>query len=66
MLNDCPNLEINIQDCNCTYSCSKKGKCCICLKTHRDRNQLPAYYFPAEIEKTYDRSIERFLSLQKD
>ena len=65
MLNDCPNLEINLQDCNCTYVCSKKGKCCICLKSHRDRNQLPACYFPAEIEKTYDRSIERFLSLQK-
>jgi hypothetical protein len=26
--------------------------------------ELPACYFPAEIERTYDRSIERFISLQ--
>jgi hypothetical protein len=25
-------------------------------------DELPACYFPAEIERTYDRSVERFIS----
>ena len=66
LLNDCPNLQMNLEDCNCSYSCSKKGKCCECLRSHRARNQLPACYFPQEIEQTYDRSIERFISLHEE
>jgi len=26
-------------------------------------NELPACYFPADVEKTYDRSIRRFVEL---
>ncbi|MCX6665645.1 MAG: hypothetical protein NT038_06255 [Euryarchaeota archaeon] len=47
--------------CNCSYSCNRKGLCCACLRYHRDREELPACYFPGDTEKTYDRSIENYL-----
>jgi hypothetical protein len=60
----CPNQKQNLKDCNCTYSsCSRHGKCCECLSYHRDSGELPACYFPADVERTYDRSIRRFVSL---
>ena len=63
---ECPNKEKNLQHCNCTYEpCSRKGICCECLAYHRDMRQLPACYFPPEVEKTYDRSIARFLKISK-
>lgn len=52
--------EENLRNCNCTYSCSKKGVCCDCIKYHLAMRQLPACCFPAEAEKTYDRSFEKF------
>lgn len=51
----------NLEICNCTYPCSRKGICCECIKHHRKNNELPACYFSAEKEKTYDRSIENYL-----
>jgi len=55
--------EINAKNCPCTYlSCSRKGLCCECIKHHREAGELPACYFTKEEEKTYDRSIEHFLS----
>lgn len=63
---ECPNKEKNLQHCNCTYEpCSRKGICCECIAYHRDMKQLPACYFPPEAEKTYDRSIARFLKISK-
>ncbi len=62
---DCPNVEVNLEDCNCTYSCGVKGKCCECVRTHRSHGELPACFFPPQVEKTYDRSIRRFVSLNK-
>ena len=60
---ECKNLAENKQMCNCSYaSCSRKGLCCECLHYHRKQGQLPACFFPAAAEKTYDRSIEKFLS----
>ncbi|MBN1690560.1 MAG: hypothetical protein JW901_06025 [Dehalococcoidia bacterium] len=57
-------LSDNKVNCNCTYEpCSRKGICCECIKYHRELDELPACYFPPEIERTYDRSIERFISL---
>ena len=55
------NLEQNKIDCNCSYPCDKKGMCCICLKYHKNRGELPACFFPDDIEKTYDRSIDNFI-----
>lgn len=65
-MKDCPNKEKNLQNCNCTYEpCSRKGICCECLSYHRDMKQLPACYFPADVERTYDRSIARFMKMAK-
>ena len=55
--------QTNQQNCNCTYPCEKKGVCCDCLKYHLARRELPACCFPKDIEKTYDRSFERFAEL---
>lgn len=63
-MNDCKNYESNISECNCSYSpCSRKGSCCECLHYHRRMGQLPACYFPDDVEKTYDRSIRRFVAI---
>jgi len=53
----------NKQNCNCTYPCEKKGVCCSCLSYHLSRKELPACFFPADVEKTYDRSFEKFAEL---
>lgn len=55
--------ESNRNFCNCTFSCSKKGVCCECIQYHRRLGELPACYFPSDVEHTGDRSIERFISL---
>ncbi|MCW4027458.1 MAG: DUF6485 family protein [Candidatus Bathyarchaeota archaeon] len=65
MEKECPNLEANLRDCVCTYSCSTKGRCCECLRNHRRHGELPACYFPPEVERTYDRSIRRFIALHR-
>jgi hypothetical protein len=55
-------IEENKTKCNCTYEpCSRKGICCECLTYHRRLGELPACFFPADVERTYDRSIERFI-----
>ncbi|HBI80583.1 MAG TPA: hypothetical protein DDY04_01200 [Bacteroidales bacterium] len=53
--------DTNSKCCNCTYPCSKHGVCCDCIAYHRKNEELPACYFPADIESGYDRSIENFL-----
>jgi len=59
---ECPNQTVNLAQCNCTYEpCPRKGICCECLHYHRAMGQLPACYFTPEVERTYDRSIARFL-----
>lgn len=60
---NCVNQESNKQSCNCTYPCAKQGLCCQCITYHRSRNELPACYFPAQAEKSYNRSIEHFVRL---
>jgi len=60
------NLRANRQQCNCTYEpCSRKGKCCECIAYHRSSDELPACYFTAEVERTYDRSVARFVASRK-
>ncbi|OQX57203.1 hypothetical protein DRQ15_03670 [candidate division KSB1 bacterium] len=61
---ECPNLKDNLTKCNCTYEpCSRKGRCCECLSYHWQHGELPACFFPPEVERTYDRSLQRFLAL---
>ena len=53
---------VNLKRCNCTYEpCSRKGICCECIAYHRRSNELPACYFSAAAEQSYDRSIGRFI-----
>ena len=55
------NINANQARCNCTYEpCSRKGKCCDCVAYHLKFKELPACVFPADIEKTFDRSFSRF------
>ncbi|MDN5361418.1 MAG: hypothetical protein PWP70_465 [Moorella sp. (in: firmicutes)] len=59
------NIKTNTERCTCTYEpCSRKGKCCECIAFHRRYDELPGCLFPPEIEKTYDRSIQRFIACQ--
>ena len=61
---DCPSRKKNLETCNCTYpGCSKKGKCCECMHFHRENGELPACYFPADVERSYDRSIRKFVQV---
>jgi hypothetical protein len=54
--------ETNLGRCNCTYEpCSRKGTCCECIAYHKKFGELPACFFSAEAEKTYDRSIRKFI-----
>jgi hypothetical protein len=56
-------VEVNKAKCTCTYEpCSRKGKCCQCILYHRALGELPGCLFPPEIERTYDRSIARFVA----
>jgi hypothetical protein len=64
-MGECPNLRVNLAGCPCTYGCDLKGRCCECVRSHRLHGELPACYFPPDVEKTYDRSIKRFVSLHK-
>ncbi|MFA4910085.1 MAG: DUF6485 family protein [Desulfobacteria bacterium] len=64
---ECHNTADNLERCNCTYEpCDKKGRCCECLAYHWKMKQLPACLFPPEVEKTYDRSLRRFIAIYKD
>ena len=60
------NIKKNKSICNCTYEpCSRKGICCECVAYHKGNNQLPACFFPSSIEKTYDRSVQKFIETCK-
>lgn len=60
------SVEQNKTACNCTYPCAKKGYCCDCIAYHRSLGELPACYFPDDIESGYDRSIENFIRIYRD
>ncbi len=56
-------VEVNKARCNCTYEpCPRKGICCECLAYHLSMRELPACCFPDSVERTYDRSFERFIA----
>ncbi|HDZ85684.1 MAG TPA: hypothetical protein ENH35_04015 [Candidatus Moranbacteria bacterium] len=54
--------EENKKSCPCTHDCSRRGICCECIRHHQERDELPGCYFSAETEKTYDRSVDKFIS----
>lgn len=54
-------VDQNAPRCTCTYTgCENHGVCCQCLQYHLSLKQLPGCCFPAEAEKTYDRSFRAF------
>jgi len=58
---------INTGKCNCTYHpCPRKGTCCDCLSYHLRMRELPACCFPDNVEKTFDRSFEKFAKLVQE
>ncbi len=57
-------IEENMKHCNCTYEpCSHKGKCCECIRYHWRMKELPACLFPDDVERTFDRSLKRFIEI---
>lgn len=63
-MTECKNQETNRKACNCTYEpCPRKGICCECLRYHRRRKELPACFFSAAGEATYDRSLDNFMRM---
>jgi hypothetical protein len=53
--------------CTCTYEpCGRKGKCCECVAFHRRNDELPGCFFSPEVEKTYDRSVARFVASRRN
>ena len=60
--------EKNKENCNCSYepACVRKGIGCECIKHHREKDELPACYFSAEAEKTFDRSFEKFIEVMSE
>lgn len=59
-------IKENKTNCNCSYPCSRRGICCECLIYHKSRGEAPACFFPDEIERTYDRTIENFIRVYKE
>ena len=60
-------IDENRKNCPCTYEpCSRKGMCCQCIIYHKRIGELPACYFPPDVEKTGERSIEKFVELIKE
>jgi len=53
----------NLARCTCTYEpCSRKGLCCECIEYHWEHRELPGCLFPPEVERSYDRSLARFMA----
>ena len=57
---DC-RVDVNLKGCTCTYSCERRGKCCECVRHHRENGEMPGCFFSPDAERTYDRSIENFI-----
>ena len=49
-------------ECNCTFSCSKHGKCCECISYHNRAGEFPACVFSDKAEKSGDRSLNALIN----
>lgn len=59
---DCKNRKASLAKCNCSWaSCERKGVCCECVAYHRAQDQIPACFFPNDVERAYDRSVKNFV-----
>jgi hypothetical protein len=42
-MDECPNRQTNADACPCTNEkCERRGKCCACVRAHREGGSLPA------------------------
>jgi len=58
------SIDANKERCICTYEpCERKGKCCDCIRYHKNLGELPGCLFPPEVERTYDRSFAKFVEV---
>jgi len=58
------NVQANTAKCTCTYEpCNRKGICCECIRYHLGMGEFPGCLFPPEVERTYDRSISKFVEV---
>ncbi len=63
-MKECANRGENLKRCTCSYpGCPRKGMCCECVAHHRVHGEIPGCFFPKDAEKTYDRSIGKFLKV---
>jgi len=54
--------EENLRHCTCTYpGCSRKGVCCECVVYHRERGEIPGCLFSPDVEKSFNRSVDKFV-----
>lgn len=61
------NKQQNMDRCTCSYDgCPRQGVCCECIAYHWNNKQLPGCLFPPEAERTYDRSLRKFIEVYKD
>ena len=37
--------------------------CCECIRHHREIGEMPGCLFPKETEKTFDRSVRKFIEV---
>lgn len=54
----------NLENCPCSHpGCPRKGKCCECVAHHKMKDEIPACFFPAQVEEEYisNRSVENFI-----
>lgn len=59
--------EDNSRSCSCSSTgCARRGVCCDCVAAHRAKGQLPACFFPKDVELLHDRSIERLVETYND
>jgi len=59
----CTNRDANLEACTCTYEpCSRKGLCCECMRYHLKLGEVPGCFFSKEDERSYDRTIARFVA----
>jgi len=48
----CPNVELNSEDCGCTYvSCERKRKCCECIRITWKEGSFQAACFHQKSKK---------------
>ena len=55
-MTDCNQEKVKNNFCTCTYSCSRRGKCCECVQYHIVMDQLPGCFF-AKISKQAEQLI---------